>query len=43
MKKLAEGFLTGMILIDLQRDFGTIGHEIFLQRFEVIRFLKGTM
>ena len=32
-----------MILIDLQKAFGTTDHEILLQKLKTIRFSKGTL
>ena len=44
--KILKGFnkdlLTGMILIDLQKAFDILDHEIFLQKRKAIRFSKGT-
>ena len=37
-KRFDEGLLTGMILIDLQKAFDTIDHE--LQKLKAIRFSK---
>ena len=37
-KGFNEGLLTGMILIDLQKTFGTENHEILLKKLEVIGF-----
>ena len=38
LKRFDEGLLTGMILIDLQKAFDTINHEVLLQRLKAIRF-----
>ena len=32
--------MAGMILIDLQKAFGTIGHDVHLQKLYAIGFLK---
>ena len=40
---LDEGLLTGMILIDFQKAFDIIDHEIFLQKVKAISFLKETL
>ena len=38
LKGFGEGLLTGLILIDLQKAFGTINHEISLKKLEAIHF-----
>ena len=38
-----RGFLTGMILIDLQKAFDTIAHEIFSMKLECMDFDKSTI
>ena len=38
LKSFDEGLLTGMILIDLQKAFVTINHEILLNKLEAIGF-----
>ena len=38
MKGFDEGLLTGMILIDLQKAFDTVNHEVLLQKLKAIRF-----
>ena len=38
LKGFDEGLLTGMILIDFQKAFDTINHEVLLQKLKAIRF-----
>ena len=37
LKEFDEGLLTGIILIDLQKVFGTTNHEVLLQKRKAIR------
>ena len=43
LKEFEEGLLTGMILIDLQKAFDTIDHEILLQKLKAIKFSESTI
>ena len=40
LKGFEEHLLTGMTLIDLQKAFGTINHEVLLQKLKAIRFFE---
>ena len=40
LKGFGKGLTTGMILIDLQKAFGTIDHDILLQKLYAIGFSK---
>ena len=40
LKGFDQGLITGMILIDLQKAFGTIDHDILLQKLYAIGFSK---
>ena len=40
LKGFDQGLMTGMILIDLQKAFNTIDHDIVLQKLYVIGFFK---
>ena len=42
LKWFDKGLLTGMILIDHQKAFDTLDHDILLQNLKVIKFSKGT-
>ena len=41
LKDFDEGRLTGMILIDLQKAFGTINHEILFKKLKALGFFEG--
>ena len=40
LKSFEQGLITGMILIDLQKTFGIIHHDILLQKLYAIGFSK---
>ena len=41
LKGFDEGLLTGMILIDLQKAFGTINHEVLFKTLKAMGFSEG--
>ena len=43
LKRFDEGLLTGIILIDPQKAFDTIDHEILLQKRKAIKFSESTI
>ena len=43
LKGFDKGLLTGMILINLQKAFDTIDHEILLQKLKAIKFSESTI
>ena len=43
LKGLDEGLLTGLILIEVQKAFDTIDHEILLQKLKAIKFSESTI
>ena len=43
LKGFGEGFLTGMMLIDLKKAFDTIDNKILLQKLKAISFSESTI
>ena len=43
LKGFEKGFMTGMILIDLQKIFDTIDHDALLQKLCTVGFSKHTV
>ena len=43
LKEFDKGLLTGMILIDLQKEFDTIDHEILLQKLKALKLSESTI
>ena len=43
MIKFDRGMMTGMIIIDLQKAFNTIDHDVLLQKLYAIGFAKRTI
>ena len=43
LKGFDDGLLTGMILIDLQKVFDTINHDILLNKLSIIGFSDHTV
>ena len=43
LKGFDDGLVTGMILFDLQKAFGTINHDIILKNLRVIGFSDHTV
>ena len=43
LKGFDEGLLTGMVLVDLQKAFDTINHEVLLQKLKAIRFSESSI